>query len=83
MLRIESGCRIMGDVKPVDGDSVRFVTEDGRTMFEVGINKDGRSIEVRGVEVTKHEGELYDCWLSVSPRTANTVIIRTEKYDGK
>ena len=56
MPRIETGHKIMADVQVVkDGDKdaqkVRFVTDDGRTMFEVGWNEDGRSIDVRGVRM--------------------------------
>lgn len=79
-LHIESGHPVMADARRVSGDKVRFVTEDGRTMFEVGVGRDGRSIEVSGVETTKHDGQIYDCWLLVQPIGANRVTIRTVKY---
>ena len=79
-LHIESGHSVTADVKQVAGKSVRFVTDDGRTMFEVRAGDDGRSIEVRAVEVTKHDGVLYDGTLQIEPRGANGVNVRTAKY---
>jgi hypothetical protein len=58
-MRIESGHLMMNDVAEVAGDSVRFVCDDGRTMFEVRIRKDGRSLEVRGVDTAIVNGVLY------------------------
>ena len=79
-LHIESGHPVTADVEQVAGNSVRFVTEDGRTMFEVRAGDDGRSIEVRAVEVTKHGGVIYDGMLLIEPRSANGVNLRTAKY---
>ncbi len=80
-LRIESGHPVHGDVAPVLSDMVRFITEDGRAMFEVAVGMDGRSIEVRSVETTKVDGVIYDTTLEITPRATNLVIVRTERYD--
>jgi len=80
-LHIESGHPVMADAQRVSGDKVRFVTDDGRTMFEVGVGRDGRSIEVRGVETTKHDGQIYDCWLLLQPGSSNAVTVRTVRYE--
>ena len=79
-LKIESGHPVRADVQPVAGTRVRFVTDDGRTMFEVCVGRDGRSIELRAVDTTTHGDELYDIWLLVQPVSANTVLVRTAKY---
>jgi hypothetical protein len=50
---------------------VRFVTDDGRTMFEVHIGQDGRSIEIRGV----HNSSLVAC-----PNASNSLTIRTRHH---
>lgn len=59
----------------VEGESVRFVAEDGREMFEILLGKDGHSIEVRGVTSCKVDGVLYHEHLAIHPRAANNVII--------
>lgn len=64
-----------------DFKEVRFLAEDGQAMFEVRIGADGRSIEVRGVEVYKHGDAIYTEVLEIRPRYANTVEIRGVRYD--
>ena len=80
-LRLETGHPVTKDVKEVASDRVRFVAEDGRTMFEVIGNKDGRSLEVRAVDTCKVDGILYAGTLEIVPKCGNVVIVRTEKYD--
>lgn len=65
----------------VGDDSVYFQNEDGRAMFEVRVGKDGRSIEVRGVETCKVGGVLYTEQLSIEPRSTNVVMVRTLPWD--
>lgn len=79
-LTIETGHFITSDVKRLESKRVRFVTESGRTMFEVSSGSDGRSIEVRSVEVTKHDGQVYSNLLSLQPSSADRVTIRTVEY---
>ncbi len=65
----------------LEAKGVRFVTEDDRTMFEVYTGKDGTSIEVRGVDVTKVENVLYDSKLAACPNSSNSLTIRVCRYD--
>ncbi|KQP36109.1 hypothetical protein [Pseudorhodoferax sp. Leaf274] len=80
-LHIEIGHPVTKDVKLIEGKLVRFADENGRTMFEVSIRPDGRSLDVRAVEVTKHDGELYESTLEIRPAAANCVRISTPRYD--
>ena len=80
-MRIESGHPMMNDVAVVPGDCVRFVTNDGRTMFEVRIKKDGASLEVRGVDTAIANGVLYGTALCVIPHVTNSVTVAAIPYD--
>jgi hypothetical protein len=62
-------------------DRVEFVANDGRVMFEVLASKDGRSIEVRGIETCMVGGVLYSSMLDVRPVVANVVEVRARPYD--
>jgi hypothetical protein len=81
-LKIQTGHELTNNVKPVNSDRVRFVAEDGRTMFEVKTNDDGTSIDVRSVDTCRINGVLYDGTLELAPRCANVVTIRSPKYSG-
>ncbi len=80
-MRIETGHAVSKDAQLVDADRVRFVAEDGRTMFEVVAGKDGRSIEVRGVETCRVDGVLYSNAIDVRPQVTNLVTIRAREHD--
>ena len=80
-LHIETGHPITNDVDILAAKGVRFVTDDGRTMFDVHIGQDGRSIEIRGVDVTKVEDLIYDSSLVACPNASNSLTIRTLLYD--
>lgn len=80
-MKIETGHSVSKDVQLVDSDRVRFVAEDGRTMFEVAAGKDGRSIEVRGVESCRVNEVLYSNAIDVRPLVTNLVTIRAREYD--
>lgn len=80
-MRIESGHPMMNDVAEVAGDSVRFVCDDGRTMFEARIRKDGRSLEVRGVDTAIVNGVLYGTALCVIPNVTNSITVAAIPYD--
>ncbi len=80
-MKIETGHSVSKDARVVDSDRVRFVAEDGRTMFEVVAGKDGRSIEVRGVETCLVNGVLYSSMIEIRPQVTNQVTIRAREYD--
>ena len=82
-LRIQVGDYVANEEKTIEGDVIRFVTEDGRAMFDVYIGKDGRSIEVGAPQVTKVDGVIYDSKLEVLPRATNRIVIRTSRYDSE
>jgi hypothetical protein len=50
-------------------------------MFEVFIGKDGRSIEVRGVDFVRVNNVLYGSSLAAYPNASNSLTIRTLPYD--
>jgi hypothetical protein len=80
-LHIETGHPITNDIQVLPVKGVRFVTDDNRTMFEVHIGQDGRSIEVRGVDVTKVGDMLYGSSLAACPEAANSLMICVLPYD--
>lgn len=80
-MRIETGHPITGDVAEVAGRCVRFVGEDGQTMFEVSVGKDGKSLEVRSVENAKVAGVLHGTILHVIPNASNSVTVAVVPYD--
>lgn len=79
-MKIQTGHKVTADVKEVKAKSVSFCTDDGRVMFEVSICKDGKSIEVRGVENTKHNEIIYTSSLIVKPRYSNSIEIHTNTW---
>lgn len=81
MLKMRVGHRLLKDVQDVPGKSISFYAEDGRTMFEVTVGSDGRSIEVRGVDNCIVDGVLHSNFFHVVPRAANSVTILCPKYE--
>jgi hypothetical protein len=79
-LHIESGHPTQGDVAQIGGNLVRFVTEDGRCMFEVTIGSDGTSIDVRGAGRTKVDGELYSEAIQVRPIASNAITVHVCRH---
>ncbi len=79
-LHIETGHALTADAKRIDATDVRFVTEDGRTMFEVRALGGGMGIEVRGIDMTKHGDKIYTSALSIDPLASNCVHVRTQEY---
>ncbi len=75
-MKIETGHPVSADVAPVAGDRVRFVTDDGRTIFEVTCGKDEHSIDVRGVNTFKVGKVVYDGCLDIRPQCGNAVSIQ-------
>lgn len=80
-MKIATGHPVTADEIVHDFKAVRFLTDDGRPMFEVSIGSDGRSIEVRGVDTYKFDGVIYTEALEIRPRYANSVEVRTLPYD--
>lgn len=79
-LHIETGHPVTADVQKLNDKTVRFVTEDGRAMFEVTAGEDGRSIKVCGVGVTKVEDVIYTESIDVRPNSSNSVTIMVRPW---
>lgn len=80
-MKIATGHPVTADEAVHDFKEVRFLTDDGRAIFEVRIGEDGRSIEVRGVDSYKFDGVIYSEHIEIRPRYANGVEIRTLPHD--
>ena len=80
-LHIETGYPVTADAKRLGATTVRFVTEDGRGMFEVSAGKDGRSIEIRGVGAAKVDGVIYSERLDVRPHVSNSITVMVRPYE--
>ena len=65
----------------LDGGHVNFYAEDGRQMFEVCADKDGRSLTIRGINTCKVGDTLYSCYLQVEPQAANAIAVRARPYE--
>ena len=79
-MKMQTGLRITADVKEVKGKSIRFVDDNDRVLFEVRM-LDDKSIEVRGVETSKHDGKIYTEALIVMPRYANCIEVHRAIYE--
>jgi hypothetical protein len=79
-MKMQTGCRVLGNVRAVPGQSISFVNGEGRVVFEVSVNSE-TSIEVRGSELIKHDDVIYSELLSVRPRHANSVEVHRLPYD--
>lgn len=80
-MQIKSSQPFMFDAEPIDANGVHFTADDGRVMFSVDIGKDGRSIQIRGVDACMVGGVLYSSYLEVLPEVANTITVRTRLYE--
>lgn len=79
-LKIEIGSDIRGESKTFPDDRVRFVAEDGQTMFEVSVVSPN-AIEVRAVQLCKVNGILRDSRPMIRPIAGNVVRISTQVYN--
>jgi hypothetical protein len=79
-MRIETGHSLTNNIAEVAGTTVRFIAEDGRTMFEVSAMKDGKSISVRGVETCVVGGVMYSSKLEIKPIVSNSIEIHSAVY---
>lgn len=66
-------------VLPDDFDSIWFVNQHGRVVFEVKAGDDGRSLIVRATDYNLVEGELYTTQLLIAPMCSNEVRVSTVK----
>jgi hypothetical protein len=76
-LHIESGDNYTKDVKIVPGQSVRFVRQDGTTMFRVQAEANGRHIRITAVNSTFIDGKWHQTELKIMPLVSNVVVIGT------
>jgi len=80
-MKMQTGMKLMKDVKPVDGQAIDFVTDDeGRLAFSVKIGEDGRSLEIRACDSFKVDDVLYDNQIIIEPQVSNSIVIRTRRY---
>ena len=79
-MKISTGHPVSNDEVVHDFTCVRFLTDEGRPIFEVRVGEDGRSIDVRGIDCCRVDGVMYSEALEISPRYSNGVEIRTKKY---
>ena len=80
-MKIRTGMRLMDDLVDVPGDRVVFVTDDGDEMFEVRIGKNGKSIDIRGIDDCRVNGEIYSCALDIKPHVSNSITIAVRPYE--
>lgn len=69
------------DGQALDARFIRFVTDDGREAFEVRPGKDGRSVEIRGIDTFFVNHVAYGAALTVAPEVSNFVIVQAREYD--
>lgn len=83
-MHIETGHPIQNNAQVLEGvRDVRFTVGD-RTMFEVSIGRDGKSIEIRSVDYVKIDSVAYDrLEMSVKPVAANCVNVSLLPLDCK
>lgn len=69
----------------LEDDSVRFIAEDGREMFEemfeVRIGKDGHTLEIHAVSCCRVDGILYEDRFVILPTGAKSVEIKAQVYE--
>jgi hypothetical protein len=81
LMKIQTGMKLMNDVKPVAGKRVDFVTDDDRIVFAVRIGKDGRSLEISARDNYEVDGVLYSTSILVAPNVTNSITVSTKPYD--
>lgn len=79
-LTIHTSEGMLNDALVINARTVMFKAPDGRTMFEVTANKDGKSINVRAVDTCKIDGIVYGHSLIVKPEATNSIDVSTEVY---
>ena len=80
-MKLVTGGHYGMEAKDLEDNTVSVVAEDGRTMFEIILGKDGHSIEVRSFAACKVGGILYDSRLLVQPESVSAVVIQARPYD--
>ncbi len=80
-LQIEHGEQYTGEeVVKIPGNRVRFVTADGKQVFEIVANPDGHSISVRAIDTFKVGAQLYQPRISVVPECSNSIKVAVTPY---
>ncbi len=79
-MKIITGSEFLKTAKPVAGDEVRFIAEDGSEMFQVQIGADKRSLVIRAVDNCKVGKILYSHRLAIEPNVSNQITVRTTPY---
>jgi hypothetical protein len=80
-MKMFTGHQMTNDEQHIDAREVRFVTDDGREAFAVRMGADGKSVEVRGIDTFKVNGELRGSTLQAIPRSSNVLTIEARRYD--
>lgn len=73
--------RQTGEMREIDAREVQMITDDGREAFAVRPGADGRSVEVRGIEVFFLDKVAYGATLQVIPRATNVLTIEAREHD--
>lgn len=80
-MKLQIGMQFIDDIAEFESSRpVRFLTDDGRCVFEVSMHDDG-SLDVRAIDVTNINGVLRDTILQVSPRATNSIVVSTSAYN--
>lgn len=81
-LHMEIGSELLGNRKTLDLEvsSIKFVTDSGQTMFEVGYGTDGKSIEIRGVDSCKVGRVIYGSALEIRPNVSNSITVSVRRF---
>jgi hypothetical protein len=74
-LHMETGHPVSADVAQVAGDQIRFVNQDGRCLFEIRIQDDQASIEVRAVDTHRAGNKINDNVLVIEPKSCNCITL--------
>ena len=61
-------------------NEISILNEEGRVIFTIGI-LDGHTIEVRGGNVVKDKGVLYNENLNVIPWSTDVVVVSKMRYE--
>jgi len=68
-----------GGFSSILAGNLDIITEDGRNLFSIRLNKDG-SIEVSAGDTCKVDGVLLDDQLRIKPIACNMVELRKPPY---
>lgn len=66
-------------VHDMPSDTVDIIADDGRTLFDVTLNKDG-TIRVSAGSTCKHLGVILNDSLRINPMATNCIILSRPEY---